>query len=275
MTNPSLERFPDLEAASRRAASLTASAAREAAATRGRFTLALSGGSTPGRFFELLAGEDLPWDRVHVFWADERLVGPDSPDSNYRLARERLLSKIPIPKANLHPMAGGTGLGGHARPGGEGSSGAMPGALAPSGELGGPGVFRGEGASPSEGAQAAARAYEDMLRGFFGGQGFPVFDVIHLGLGGDGHTASLFPGQPSLGERARWVLPVEYAKASPPVERLTLTLPVINAGRLVFFLVSGAAKAGLAGEISGGAGQRYPASLVRPAGRLVWLAAET
>ena len=229
MAGAPLERFADLEAASLRAAALTARALTQAAAARGRACLALSGGSTPGRFFELLAGHDAPWDAVHVFWADERLVPPDSPESNYRLARERLLSRVSIPPANIHPMAGGGD---------------------PSGR---------------------AKAYETLLREAFAGENPPVFDVIHLGLGGDGHTASLFPGHPALLEKTRWAAPVEYVSASPPVPRLTLTLPVINAARLVFFLISGADKVRLAQKILAGEGEEYPAALVRPT---VWLAAD-
>jgi len=231
MNGANLEEFPGLEEASSRAAGLTASAARSAVAERGRFSLALSGGATPGRYFELLAQEELPWDQVHVFWADERLVSPDSPDSNFRLAQERLLARAPIPEGNVHPMAGGD----------------FP---------------------PLE----AAAAYEAELRAFFGHEAFPAFDVIHLGLGGDGHTASLFPGQPALSERQRWVVPVNYAGASPPVTRLTLTLPVLNAARLAFFLVSGPDKARLAREILTGGDEGRPAGLVRPAGKLFWLA---
>ena len=234
MSAASLESFPILEGASLRGAELTANAAREAVAKRGRFALALSGGTTPARYLELLAAQELPWQAVHVFWADERLVEPESPDSNCHLARERLLSRVPVPEGNVHPMVGG--------------------------------AWRSQ--------EQAAQAYETLLRGFFGNKGLPVFDVIHLGLGGDGHTASLFPGQPALGEQKRLVVPVEYAKASPPVARLTLTLPVINAARLVFFLVSGPDKARLAREIQEGNGEGYPASLIRPAGRLVWLLGE-
>lgn len=230
MNAAKLEAFAGLEDASLRASSLTARACRVAMREKGRFAIALSGGSTPGRYFELLAGEDLPWVYGHVFWADERLVPPDSPESNYRLAREHLLSRIPIPDANIHPM-------------------------------------RGDGSRQDE----AARACEAELRAFFG-DAPPEFDALHLGLGGDGHTASLFPGQPALTERERWVVPVEYAGASPPVPRLTLTLPVINAARLVFFLLNGEDKAALAREIVEGRGEGYPAALVRPRLNPVWLA---
>ncbi|MFP5220928.1 MAG: 6-phosphogluconolactonase [Acidobacteriota bacterium] len=234
MNAADLELFADLESACARAASLTARAAREAAAARGRFTLALSGGSTPARYFEQLAGIDLPWQAVHVFWADERLVAKDDPASNFRLAREHLLERAPIPADNIHPMV--------------------------------------DAALALEALEDQAQACESMLRGFFGAGGFPAFDVIHLGVGDDGHTASLFPGQPALAERERWVLPVVYEKSKPPVPRLTLTLPVLNAARLAFFLVSGQGKTELAREIVEGRGEGYPASQVRPAGELFWLA---
>ena len=231
MSNTSFERFVDvdIEGASLRAAGLAAKALRESVALRSRASLALSGGSTPGRFFELLAGQDLPWDAVHIFWADERLVARDSPESNYRLAQKYLLSRAPIPQGNIHPMAGkGT---------------------------------------PEE----QASAYEVLLREVFPDENPPAFDVIHLGLGGDGHTASLFPGQPALSERERWVVPVEYARALPPLPRLTLTLPVLNAARLVIVLAAGLDKARLVERILTGQGRECPASLVRPAGRLVWI----
>jgi len=236
MNAAKLELFPDLETACARAASLTARAARDAVAARGRFTLALSGGSTPARYFEQLAGQDLPWQDVHVFWADERLVARDDPASNYALAREHLLARVPIPVENIHPMA--------------------------------------DPALPLDALEAQAQACESMLREFFGASGVPMFDAVHLGVGDDGHTASLFPGQPALDERERWVLPVVYDKSKPPIPRLTLSLPVLNAARLVFFLVSGRGKAALAGDILEGRGAGYPASHVRPAGELFWLAGE-
>jgi len=229
-----LELFADLESACARAASLTARAARDAVAARGRFTLALSGGSTPAPYFEQLATLDLPWPAVHVFWADDRLVARDDAASNYALARAHLFTRAPIPDSNIHPMI--------------------------------------DPALPLEALEAQAQACESMLRSFFGVSGFPSFDAIHLGVGDDGHTASLFPGQPALDERKRWVLPVVYDKSKPPVPRLTLTLPVLNAARLVFFLVSGQGKTGLARDILEGRGAGYPSSQVRPAGQLFWLA---
>lgn len=234
MNAAELELFADLESACARAASLTACAARDAVAARGRFTLALSGGSTPARYFEQLAGQDLPWQAVHVFWADERLVAQDDPASNYALARAHLFTRAPIPAENIHPMP--------------------------------------DPALPLEALEAQAQACESMLRSFFGAGGFPAFDAVHLGVGDDGHTASLFPGQPALAERERWVLPVVYGNSKPPVPRLTLTLPVLNAARLVFFLVSGQGKTALARDILEGRGEAYPASQVRPDGGLFWLA---
>lgn len=221
-------------------AALAAAAAREFAAraahavrARGRFAVALAGGSTPKAAYELLATEHaggVDWRRVHFFFGDERPVPPDHPDSNYRMAREALLSRVPA--GSVHRMRG---------------------------EL-----------PPGE----AARRYEEELRGFFAGERVPRFDLILLGLGEDGHTASLFPHTEALDETTR------LAAANPVPElgttRITLTLPVINAARAVIFLVSGGGKAeALRAVLGGPAGgedpRRYPAGLVRPGGELLWL----
>jgi 6-phosphogluconolactonase len=202
--------------------------ATEAVVARGRFVVALAGGSTPKATYALLAGEDLAarveWSLVHVFWGDERCVPPDHPDSNYRLAREALLDKVLVPARNVHRIQG---------------------------EL------------PPE--QAAA-AYAVELDAVLGASG--RFDLILLGMGRDGHTASLFPGSAALTEHQRLVVAV-YVE---PLHswRVTLTLPVINAAREVVFLVSGAAKASALERVR--AGEPVPAGLVRPApGRLTWL----
>lgn len=210
--------------------------AEEAVAARGRFTIALSGGSTPKNLFTLLATNarsTLPWDRMFFFWGDERHVPPTDPDSNYRMADEAMLSKIPVAAGN---------------------------------------VFRIPTENPD--ASAAAEAYEQTLRRFFqlGPGAFPQFDLILLGMGPDGHTASLFPSTVALQEKSRLVVAnwVEKLKAS----RITLTLPVLNAARCIAFLVSGtdkadALKAVLEGDASG---EQYPSKLVRPSdGRLIWL----
>ena len=202
--------------------------AREAIAARGRFLVALAGGSTPRAAYELLATEpfaaSVDWTRVHLFWGDERCVPPDHPDSNYRMARAALLDKVQIPAANVHRMRC---------------------ELAP---------------------QQAAAAYERELEKALGEDG--RFDLILLGLGADGHTASLFPGAAALGERERRVLAVYVEKLK--AWRVTLTLPVINTARHVIFLVSGTSKAETLARIR--AGEPLPAGLVRPdQGRLLWL----
>ena len=211
-------------------------AATEAVAQRGRFTIALSGGSTPKNLFNLLATNArnvLPWDRMFFFWGDERHVPPTDPESNYRMAEETMLSKIPVAAGN---------------------------------------VFRIPTENPD--AAAAAEAYEQTLRKFFqlGPGEVPTFDLILLGMGPDGHTASLFPGTAGLQEKSRLVIAnwVDKLKAS----RLTLTLPVLNAARCVVFLVSGTDKApALHAVLEGDApAEQYPSKLVKPSnGKLIWL----
>jgi 6-phosphogluconolactonase len=211
-------------------------AAKEAVAQRGRFTIALSGGSTPKNLFNLLATNArnvLPWDRTFFFWGDERHVPPTDPDSNYRMADEAMLSKIPVAAGN---------------------------------------VFRIAAENPD--ADAAAEAYEQTLRKFFQlepGQ-IPVFDLILLGMGPDGHTASLFPESAGLQEKKRLVIAnwVEKLKTS----RLTLTLPVLNAARCVAFLVSGTDKATVLKTVleEDAPGEQYPSKLIQPSnGKLIWL----
>jgi len=210
--------------------------ANQAVAERGRFTIALSGGSTPKNLYNLLATNalnTLPWDRMFFFWGDERHVPPTDPESNYRMVSEAMLSKVPVSAAN---------------------------------------VFRVPAENPD--AAAAAEAYEKTLRKVFqiGEQGVPRFDLILLGLGPDGHTASLFPGTAALREKARIFVTnwVEKLKT----HRLTLTLPVLNAGRTVAFLVSGTDKATVLRTVledSSASGEQYPAKLVKPSdGELIW-----
>ena len=209
--------------------------ANESVAARGRFTIALSGGSTPKSLFNLLATNaksTLPWERMFFFFGDERHVPPTDPDSNYRMANEAMLSKVPVPTAN---------------------------------------VFRMEAENPD--AAAAAAAYEQTLRKFFqvaAGE-TPKFDLILLGMGPDGHTASLFPGTAALQEKSRLVLAnwVEKLKT----HRLSFSLPLINAARCIAFLVSGTDKApALKAVLEGNApGEQYPAKLIAPKdGKLIW-----
>ncbi len=212
-------------------------AAHDAIAARGRFMVALSGGSTPKALFQLLATaparDQVDWANVHVYWGDERPVPPTDDQSNYRMAYEALLAQVPIPEAQIHRIVA-------------------------------------ENADP----EAAAAAYATTLIDTFGlpaGQ-LPRFDLIHLGLGTEGHTASLFPDSPALGETTKLV-------AAPFVEKLntvrvTLTPPVLNAAREVQFLVAGKEKAAIVREIlhEPYAPQRLPAQIIAPtAGKLLWL----
>jgi len=217
------------------AAELVVNTANEAVSAQGRFALALSGGSTPKNLFNLLATNarsSLPWDRTFFFWGDERHVPPTDPESNYRMADEAMLSKVPVAAAN---------------------------------------VFRVPAENPD--AAAAADAYEQSLRKFFAlhpGQ-FPAFDLLLLGMGPDGHTASLFPGTAALHEKSKLVVANWVEKLN--AHRITLTLPVLNAARCVAFLVSGVDKAeALKSVLEGNApGEQYPSKLVRPAsGKLIW-----
>jgi 6-phosphogluconolactonase len=211
-------------------------AATDAVAARGRFTIALSGGSTPKSLFNLLATNartTLPWDKMFFFWGDERHVPPTDPDSNYRMADEAMLSKIPVKPEN---------------------------------------IFRIPAENPD--AAVAADAYEKNLQKFFSLQPaqFPRFDLILLGMGPDGHTASLFPGSAGLQEQSRLVIAnwVEKFKT----HRLSFTYPVLNAAATVAFLVSGTDKAPALHEVleSDAPGDQYPAKVVHPTdGKLIWL----
>jgi 6-phosphogluconolactonase len=228
-----IEVYPDLESLSRAAAALLVEQANLAVAARGRFSVALAGGATPRRTYELLAAPPLadqaPWDRVHVFWGDERCVPLSDPRSNARLAQAAWLDRVPIPGSQIHPMD-----------------------CAP---------------DPA----AAARQYEAQLREFFAGQP-PILDLVLLGLGHDGHTASLFPGTAVLKEGERWAAAVYVAEQD--LYRVTLTAPLINQAAVVAFLVAGGAKAGILREVLHGprAPARLPAQLIQPHnGELLWL----
>jgi 6-phosphogluconolactonase len=203
-----------------------------AAQSHGRFAISLSGGSTPRRLYELLAEspnrDALPWDRVHWFWGDERFVPWDHVDSNYRMVWAAMLAHAPVPPQNVHGIA----------------------------TTGTPGD--------------AARAYEDVLKSWYGAEVLdparPLFDVQLLGLGPDGHTASLFPGTNVLDERQRWVAEVVGVKAEA---RITLTYPALESSRHTAFLVAGADKRDiLARALTGD--QALPAARLRPLGELTW-----
>ncbi len=195
---------------------------------KGRFAVALTGGSTPQTLYQLLASryrDALEWEKVYVFFGDERTVPPDHKDSNYRMAYRTLLSRVPVRSVNRVRC-----------------------------EL-----------NPTE----AANLYEEELETFFGGP--PRFDLILLGVGGDGHTASLFPRTPALDARERFV--VENPVEKLGTIRITLTVPAINAASRVVFLVTGERKAQALKEILEGEADphEYPAKLIEPAGELVWM----
>ncbi len=197
----------------------------------GKFTVALSGGSTPKSLYSVLARSALPWDKIFFFWSDERHVPPDHPDSNYRMAKEALLSKVPVPPEN---------------------------------------IFRVR--AEEKDANVVAKDYEEALKLFFRlkpGE-FPRFDLILLGLGPDGHTASLFPNTAALNETKRLVVAnwVEKFKTN----RITFTYPVLNYAACVIFLVSGGDKSEIVREVLENPGADLPSQKVHPAnGRLLWL----
>jgi 6-phosphogluconolactonase len=226
--------LPDLVSLSRAALEEVLPIIQGAVTKRGRFAIALSGGHTPEKMFSLWAQtaqyrDKTPWDRVHLFWSDERYVPADDPRSNYHMARETLISRVPIPAENVHPI---------------------PTSLTP----------------PEE----CATAYEAELRKFFGSEP-PAFDVQLLGIGEEGHTASLFPGSPVLDEKQRWVAAVRVA-AEPP-QRITLTPVVLNQGRNTFFLVAGEGKRAILSAIrdeSSSKPSQYPAARIHPATKPIW-----
>jgi len=225
--------FPNSEDLARAAAEHFVTRSREAVERRGLFTVALSGGSTPKLLFELLADPNEPfrdqisWSDIHFFWSDERHVPPDHADSNYRLAYEALLSRVPVAKSNVHRV-------------------------------------------PSENPSAAdaASEYEQTLIQTTH-QSLPQLDLIMLGLGTDGHTASIFPGSEVLHETKRLV-------AAPWIDkfqsyRITMTLPLLNNGVSVMFLVSGSEKAKIVKEVLEGP-EQYPAQAIKPTkGELLWM----
>ena len=214
-------------------ATRTANALRRALESEPRVSVCLTGGSTPKPAYRQLAeAPDVDWDRVHVFWGDDRAVGPDDEDSNYRLARETLLNAIGLPDENVHRIEG------------------------------------------ERGAEEAARRYERELEVFFGDA--PVrFDVLHLGMGGDGHTASLFPGSPALDEDERRVVDTLSPPSSPVLHRVSLTFPALSRSALTLIAAHGDKKrepfAQAVEAYDGPPTAGPPVSRVRPEGELVWL----
>jgi 6-phosphogluconolactonase len=226
--NGCVETFADPAALARHAAEWMTSAAL---AATGAFRVSLSGGSTPKTLYMLLASDPFrnrfPWKRVSWYWGDERFVPHDRPESNYRMTREAMLTKAPVPPENIHPV-------------------------------------------PADGTpKEAALRYERTLQAAYGAAVLdparPLFDITLLGLGTDGHTASLLPNDPVLQERKRWVA-VSHGR---PEVRVTMTYPVIESSRQVAFLVAGQEKAAIFGAIRAGASEA-PAARVKPLGELLW-----
>src|SRR5258708_30575674 len=218
-------------ATARAAAQFFSDVVSKAASDRGVARIAISGGVTPKSMFELLADpaepflKQVPWDRIELYWVDERCVPPDHPESNYRMTRETLLSKVPLPAERVHRMEG---------------------ELEP---------------------EVAAARYESTIRNSFKLEGAetPNFDLILLGMGDDGHTASLFPHTEALNEISHIVVPNHVLQKD--TWRITLTWPVINQGREVAFLIEGAGKTQVLHDVLLGTYQpeTYPSQLIRPA----------
>jgi 6-phosphogluconolactonase len=226
-----VEVLPNLSSLIQRSLEITLAEIQMAIAQRGRCTLALSGGSTPKPLYEALATQDLPWDRIHIFWGDERYVPADHPDSNAGMARRAWLDHVPIPPNNIHPI--------------------------PTDE-----------ADPA----VAADKHEQYLQAFFGVEPgeFPSLDLVLLGIGDDGHTASLFPHTEALQVCDR-LITVGNKDGQP---RITFTIPLINYARCIIFLVAGESKRTALTQIftPEGSDISYPARFIQPsAGKLFWL----
>jgi 6-phosphogluconolactonase len=231
--SPSVEVLPTTDDLVRAAAERIVSVVGESVKRNGRSMIALSGGSTPRNVYKLLGSEEfsarVPWNALHLFWSDERCVAPEHADSNYKMVKEALLDVIDIPPANVHRI-------------------------------------RGE-RIPTE----AARAYEQGMKHLFGSQdtSVPDFDLVLLGLGEDGHTASLFPGTTALQEKDRLVTDLYVDKLHR--HRITMTYPLINASQHILFIVSGKGKAAILRDVLQGTRQ-YPAQGVHPVpGDLCWM----
>jgi 6-phosphogluconolactonase len=234
---PELTIVADLEAVYRAAAGRFVDAAVDAVRARGTFSVALAGGSTPRGLYSLLATDDgwratVPWPQCEFFWGDERHVPPDHPDSNYRMALEAMLSRVPVHPDRIHRVR----------------------------------------ADQADAALAASLYETEVRRVVRAEPDVPRFDLILLGLGGDGHTASLFPGTDVLSERTRLVAAVRVAALA--AERITMTFPLLNAARQVIFVAAGAEKAGAVRDVlqPGPGAPELPARQVRlDDGRLVWV----
>jgi 6-phosphogluconolactonase len=227
---PIIEVFPDLNSLTQRGLEISLDHITQAIAQRGQASLALAGGSTPKPLYQSLAAQNLPWEKLQIFWGDERYVPPDHPDSNQGMARQVWLDHVPIPAANVHPIP-----------------------------------------TSAPDPAIAAQAYEQELQQVFAPSPgtFPALDLVMLGIGPDGHTASLFPHTPALAVRDRFVT-VGNKDGQP---RITLTVPMINHAQCVLFLVTGANKQPALEAIFAAIADpdTYPARRIQPQGHLIWL----
>jgi 6-phosphogluconolactonase len=231
MTGAELKVFPDKEALAWAAADWFAERLRE---NPGRIAICITGGSTPEGMYRQLAARPLPWERIHVFWSDERFVPEGDPLSNARMARRALLDHVPIPSAHVHPIPTAT-------------------------------------AGPEESAELYEAELKRFYGADELDPARPLFDLVLNGMGDDGHTASLFPGSPALAEREHWAVATE-AGMDPRVPRVTLTFPVLESCRASAFLVSGAGKRETLQRVLSGEG--LPAARLKPQGPLIWFADE-
>jgi 6-phosphogluconolactonase len=234
---PEIQVFANPEALTQAAATEFVHQVNQAIQARGRFTIALSGGSTPKSLYALLATQpwrnQIPWNQVHLFWGDERHVSPSDSSSNFRMTQERLLFQVPIPHENVHRI---------------------------------------KAENPE--AQAVADKYEQELKHFFqlGSHQFPQFDLVLLGMGANGHTASLFPHTDAVHEQSRLVVAPWVEELN--THRITLTPPVINNANEIIFFVTGAEKATMLKAVLEGQYQpdRLPAQIIRPTqGKVIWM----
>lgn len=238
--------FRDLEECSQHAAAFIVEEARASVRNNGSFTLVLSGGTTPRRLYESLAAPpcafDMPWSQTHVFWGDERWVPPTHPASNFGLAHGTFLAKVDIPQANIHPVP--TSL-------------------------------------PSP--QISAETYEHSIREYFRRNRRPdrqpdaaPFDLVLLGMGEDGHIASLFSGHDLRQDPAHLVQAINSPAAKPPLPRVSITMGLLNQASIILFLISGNKKKRVAQEILSDSetARSYPAAQVRPTKRLIWFLAD-
>ncbi len=252
MMKTSVQQFKNVEQASLAVVDQIVKSAKSAVLEKGFCTIVLAGGRTPQQTYELLSkpswADQMDWQQSHFFWGDERWLASKHPDSNFSMAHNALFSKVHIPSRNIHQIPTG-----HQAP-----------------EIG-------------------AKMYEKHLRDFFHTKPltetirisenttFPSFDLVLLGMGADGHTASLFPGSNFLEEKKKWVAAVKEGPGSPPVPRITLTLPVLNQAKNILFLISGKKKIKILETIldeASGTAKEYPAAHVKPRENLIWIVAE-